>query len=199
MVEALDGCHVGLGYCVGLVDDRVGTIEIQCCWTCPRARELIMTGNPSMVTQDAIRNTKDYICATLPSIASGLGLPAESLCLIRDGHDLHVHVEHGFQEIRAAYHMGAIYAAMVSLMVGRRPREDTLIFGSIGCCSGVFSGHWKVDAIHIHRWVSVGYRRAIIGEAVKVSHLGHVRLSDMDGCRISMVVSLGSSISYPTR
>ena len=122
MAEELDGCHVGLGRCLGLVHDHIGDIEIQCCWTRPGNRELILTGNLSSVSREAIWNIKDLVQQSIPGISSRLGLCAEGLSLIKQGHDLHVHVENGFHPVGPSYQMGAIYLSMVSLLISQRPR-----------------------------------------------------------------------------
>ena len=164
MAEALDGPHVGLGYGVGLFEDGVGSFEVQCCWTQPGNRELIMTGNLSTVSGDAINNMKDRVCESIPSIANRLAVSSEDLVLMKRGHDLHVHIEHSFHPIKPSYQMGAIYVALVSLMIGRRPRKDTVVFGDVGNRTGVFSSPWKLGDT-VHHCVGLGYRRAVVGKS----------------------------------
>ena len=171
MVEALaNGPHVGVCHCLGLVTDGIGTIQVQCCWVKPKDNEgLIMTGNLSSVTKDAIPVMKDLVIASTRAIASRLGLPPDELSLDKRGHDLHVHVEHRFLPIETTYLMGAIYVSLVSLMIGRQPGDDTMVFGHVGNSSGSFSSKWKLDETNISNCKYIGYRRAILGKNTEVT------------------------------
>ena len=168
MYQLLDGPHVGLGHCLGLVDDEVGYFEVQCCRIRPGERGLLMTGNLSEVSQSAIRNIKDLVEASTPAIANCLGLCADGLGLMKAGHDLHVHVMNRYKPIEPSYQMGAIYVALVSLMIGRRPRIDTTVFGDVGNCFGTFSSVWVLKKENIMDCQRVNYRRAIVGEGTKI-------------------------------
>ena len=129
----------------------------------------MMTGNLSKISQDAIRNVKCLVEESIPTIAGVLGVSLESLSLTRRGHDLHVHVEHCFVPIEPTYQMGAIYVSLVSLLVGRRPRDDTTILGAIDIVTGAFTSQWKVDVYNVQNYKIGGFRRLVIGEGTKLT------------------------------
>ena len=87
---------------------------------------------------------------------------------MRRGCDLHVHVEHGYRPFTSTYIMGAIYMAMVALLFGRRPRDDTIIFGAVGC--GIaFSSKWELDKRYVTVCRKEGFRHVIIGAGTTVA------------------------------
>ena len=169
MAEALDGCHVGVGKCLGLEADGVGVVEVQCCWTSPGRRELIMTGNLSQVSRNAIYSMKDLVQASIVTIMDELGLPSQGLSLVKSGHDLHVHIEHGYQSVKPSYQMGAIVISLVSLLIGRRPREDVILFGDVGNSAGQYSSNWTIDLGFVADCARWGYREAFVGDGTKVT------------------------------
>ena len=141
-------------------------MEIQCCSLELGHADLIMTGNLSVETQACIRNVKDLVIATTPAIALSLGIEAsEALSLVRRGYDLHVHVDYGYSPITVTYIMGAMYMAMVSLLVGRTPRDDTIIFGAVGN-AGSLNGRWELQRMFFTVCRNKGYRRVIIGAGI---------------------------------
>ena len=181
MAEELDGCHVGLGRCLGLVHDHIGDIEIQCCWTRPGNRELILTGNLSSVSREAIWNIKDLVQQSIPGISSRLGLCAEGLSLIKQGHDLHVHVENGFHPVGPSYQMGAIYLSMVSLLISQRPRKDVVVLGDVGNATGAFSSAWDVGQSYMGYCQQLGYRHVILGDGTNVTPEAEIAAGQIQG------------------
>ena len=168
MVAALDGPHVGVGVCMGLVDDHHGMIEFQCCWTTPRihGEEVLATGALSIVTHEAVLVIKVLVLEHTQRIAQYFGLAPEKLRLIRLKHTLYVHVCN-WEPIEPAYQMGAIYVCMVSLLVGRRPRTDTAIFGDVTTV-GVFISKWKWSEKEVEVCKSKGIRRVVLGAGTEV-------------------------------
>ena len=148
MVGALDGHHVGLASCLGLYIDKTTIFEVQCCSTKPGRCGLIMTGGLSDVSQDSIRMLKGLVDASAPEIAPRVGLSEDGLHLMRREYDLHVHLENAFAPLRGSYQMGPIYMALVSLMIGRRIRKGTMLFGAVGNL-GEFYGAWQLEVLDI--------------------------------------------------
>lgn len=170
MVQALDGVHVGVGKCLGLARDNVGIFEVQCCLVGPGDCTVIMTGGLSKISSDAIRNLQGLVVESIPEIATTLSVPShDDLVLMKRGYNLHVHIEHGYDDIEPTYQMGAIYASLVSLMIKRRPREDTMIFGHVNILNGAFSASWRLDAFNIRNCKVMGYRRMVVGQGMKIA------------------------------
>ena len=169
MTRALDGPHIGLGHCLELVDDKVGNVEVQCCRFKPGNADLLMTGNLSAISKSVIENLLGLVEMSIPAIAARLGLPAaDGLSLMKHGQDLHVHVVNRHQPIESTYHMGAIYVALVSLLIGRRARADTTVFGDVANAYATFSSIWDLNVNHIMQCQSGGYRHAILAKGTEV-------------------------------
>lgn len=96
--------------------------------------DLILTGAMSTVTKESVTLLVALISTTTRRIGQALGLPtqqAAKLRLVRPTHDLHVHCVN-YEPIQPSYQQGAIYMALVGMMVRRRCRADTAIFGDVG-------------------------------------------------------------------
>ena len=155
-------------------------MQVQCVWVQPGRQQLLMTGNLSQPSEACIRNVKDFVEAAAAAIAERLGVAAPPHSLMRPGCDLHVHVEHGYQPVAPTYQMGAIYAAMVSLLFGRRAREDVMIFGEVGNLGG-FSSNCPLEEENIEICKGQGYRRAILGTGTRVSEAARRAASQPHG------------------
>lgn len=153
---------------------QVGEIEVQCTWVEPGSQQVLMTGNLSTQSRACIRNVVELVMADLSAIASRLGLPTPSHTLVRRGYDLHVHLEHGYQPVRPTYQMGAIFVALVSLLFGRRAREDVMIFGDVSNL-GAFSSNWTLQEADVKDFIDEGYRRVILGVNTQVPDAARAR------------------------
>ena len=148
--------------------DGTGLIEAQRSWVQPGVRDLAVTGNLSSVSHDATSSVRDRVTASFAGIASRLNVPEDSLTLIKAGRDLHVHIEHGFCPIVPSYQTGAIYLAMVSLTIAKRPRTDTTTFRDVGNSTGIFSSIWEFSETTIKYCSQLGYRRSVLGGGIKI-------------------------------
>ena len=147
--------------------DKVYRFEVQCCRVPPGKCEVITTGGLSVVSQDAIRVVKDLVHASTREIASRMGVDSDGLSLMKRGMDLHVHVDNfAFGKINKTYQMAPLYMSMVSLVFGRRMKDDVMVFGDVGS-SGSLSCIWKLEVNHIQLYRRHGYRQVIVGFGAK--------------------------------
>ena len=122
-----------------------------------------MTGHLSDLTQACVRNMIDLVIHDTHAIMDQLDCESSmELSLMKRGYDLHVHVEHGYQPITSTYSMGAIYMAMVSLLIGRHLSDKVIIFGDVGN-AGSLSSKWSFDERYVRVCGALGYRRVITG------------------------------------
>ena len=165
MMSALDGPHVGLGLCVGLAKDGHSVIEVQCTWTGPRKLtddDVIITGHINSVMQESVNLVKDLVVERNREIAEHLGRKPEQLRLIKQTRYLHVHIENEYKAVNKSYLMGAIYISMISLLIGRRPKAGTAVFGDISPY-GVFSSVWDWTDQEVGVCQSKGNRQVVVG------------------------------------
>ena len=164
MAEALDGTHVGVGRCLCLEEEGGGIMETQCCWTSPGRRRIIITGDTTIVTKESIHLMRELVGKQLSQIAEVLNVTVESLKLVRLHADLHFHCckEDG-QAVRPSYQMASIYVALISVLLGRRPRGNTVLFGDLNN-TGYLSSVWPWGIGEIKACKARGIHRAILGE-----------------------------------
>ena len=164
-MAAINGAHVGIGKCIGLVKDDKMVVEAQCCWTGPRGkddRDTIITGALRELDRQAIWTVKNVVMELTEKIATHFNKRPEELRLKRPTLMLHLHLETTYQPLAGPYYMGAVFIALVSLVVGRRPRTDTAIFGEVSVTGNFGSGsEWTEEEIGWCR--TLGIRRAVLG------------------------------------
>lgn len=127
MAKALDGPHVGVGVGVGMLTDNVYDYEVQCTRVEPGDHELRLAGYLSEASRRYVRRLIEAVSRDKERVAAALGMdwlgfgkgfwPGSS--------DLHVYIRNGGRPILPAYQQGPIYVSLVSLLLGRRAREDT--------------------------------------------------------------------------
>lgn len=173
MEACLDGPHVGVGICLGLLDDGVGLVEVQCCRLLPGKRELLLTGNFSGSAEMALQTVtalaeKDAACLlAMDKSAAARGPPV----LLPRGTDLHVHLHHDYGPVTTIYFMGAAYLSLISLLLGRRPPADVLIYGGVGNMGSLTWGGTapELPAVYMTDAFRLGYRRLFLGGMCKVT------------------------------
>ena len=79
-----------------------------------------------------------------------------------------MHVVNRYQPIEPTYHTGAVYVAWVSLLIGRRTRIDTTVFGDVAIADGSFSSTWRLNTKYVLNCEFVGYRHAILAKGTEV-------------------------------
>ena len=168
MVEALDSSKVGIGRCLCLNGDGGDIFEFQCCYTGPGEAKTIITGKASQVVDECILFVKTIINNDLEAIAARCDVSVDKLRVMRPHMDLHVHCEKDSQEIGSGYAMAAIYIAMVSLLLQRRPREDTVILAEMNSYGHMFSKWvWTLD--EMNHCAQNGVRRVVLGEGTHIT------------------------------
>lgn len=167
----LSGTHLGLATCVGKVSAGELVVEFQCCWTGPRSsssEDRIVTGLMTSVTRERVVAVQSVVLELMDKIASHFHKSVGDLGYYRPTMILHVHLESLYEIEEGSYYMGAIFISLVSLIVGRRARSDTAIYGDISP-TGTFSygGEWTRGEVECCR--RMGIRRVVMGAQVKVS------------------------------
>ena len=172
-IEALMGPQVGFALGVGLISDHVNVFEVQCCWVGPGSGEIIMTGNVSRETEEAIQFCKAFIDSRVAEIVRCMGPPSDPQQRFeRAGHDLHVHINHNWRPVTPSYQIGAIMISMIALLSGRSPRADTAIFGNM-LPSGQLVSDWiwsqeMTKACYCNSYISK-VRRAVVAKGTVFS------------------------------
>ena len=168
MEDILDGPHIGLGQCICLPSEEGGFMEVQCCWTTPGSYEVIITGNRTAVTEEGIFLVRDLVRREVNDIAAALSLEAKDIKAVRPHADLHFHCVKEGKAVQPLYQLAAIYVALVSLLIGRRPRSDTVVFGDVSNL-GYLSSIWSWDEERVEFCQRKGIRRVVVGEGTKMS------------------------------
>ena len=166
----MDGPHVGVGKCVNFErEDRV--LEVQCCRLRPGKRQLIVTGVAGQILRDCVFTAYHLISAHAVAVTEALALaplggggnkggPSELILPLRD---IHVHIVSSEGATHPMY-KGAIAVALLSLLAGRRPREDTVIVADLNCMGMLCPMGDTLTAAMLDRCSSQGVRRVVIAD-----------------------------------
>jgi hypothetical protein len=170
MVEALDGPHIGRGATLGL-DLPLLRFELQCCVRKPGTRNVITTGNmlPSMV--GAAESVKFFVSSHCAEIGHRLGRN-DLGPLIPPRCDLHIHANYAWHPTDDLKYSSAIFVALVSLLLGRPPAPDVVVFGNITPAGVLFPGQvenlrpWSVEDVQMCE--SQGIRRIVLSHRTTI-------------------------------
>ena len=161
----VDNPRVGLGTCVGLVKDKEGVVDVQSCWVSPcKAGDapLMVTGLLTDELRDAVTLVRNVVYELRGKLASYYDREMKSFDVVRRYRTLHVHIENNYRPISKSYYMGAIFISLVSLLLGRRPRTDAVVFGDVNPL-GVLSSCWAWTEEEVSLCETMGIRRVVVG------------------------------------
>ena len=169
MRSAMDGPHVGIGRCVGL-EGQARPFESQCCWVRPGSQKLIVTGGigDDELGDETLRHLAKVVFLTVSShievVKHNLrALTGNSVDLIKTGHDVHMHlVWEANGGVKHGRYQAAMAASLLSLMIQRRPRDDTAILGALTCTGRLSVANLEVDVVAL--CYAQGIRRMIVAE-----------------------------------
>jgi len=100
-------------------------------------------------------------------LASHFGVKDDRMAIVRPTLYNHVHIENSGLPVTLSYHSGAIFISLVSLMIKRRPRTDTAIYGSIGPTSSFSSTRaWGTKEVTCCK--EKGIRRVVVGKGTEI-------------------------------
>lgn len=141
--------------------------QVQCCYAYPGSRRVIKTGHLSASSGDGIETVRARVALDSPRIGQMLHMGPITPRLMRPMHDLHVHVSYVWRPIAGGYQEGAMYVSMVALMLGRRARGDTLVFGHVDGKGVLVGGAWEWTARMVTFAAFCGYKRLVVGGGVR--------------------------------
>jgi hypothetical protein len=135
-----------------------------------RDEDLIVSGAMREVTLHVINVIKVLVEEQKDWIAAELGgkrgkRSKKQLRLLRPHLALHVHLESWGKPPEASYQGAALYVAMAGLLVEKRPREDTVVFGDVAV-NGALASSWRWGPSVIEHCRKMGVRRAVVPEGM---------------------------------
>ena len=177
------GSHLGVGQGLGVEDgDMRGLFEVQACHVSPGNEDVIITGTPTLVSRDGIKRLLSFIMDDYREVIGlqfGLSSGEEDdddhaknhqrKLLLKPGYDLHVHFATAYTPIDSSCQMAAIFVCLVSLVVGRPSREDTVVVGDV-TNEGYLKGCWRLETDLINYLRHCGIRRLIIAPGIGLGH-----------------------------
>lgn len=128
---------------------------------------MIKTGHQSAASSAGIEMVRARVALDSPRIGQMLRMSPTAPRLMRPMHDLHVHVSYVWRPILGGYQEGTMYVAMVALMLGRRARGDTLVFGQVDGKGVLVGGAWEWTARMVRFAAVCGYKRLVVGAGVR--------------------------------
>ena len=165
LIAQLDGPHIGVGYSVGEPIDDTHPFEVQCAFVRPATGQLVITSRCGVtkVLEDSVIIVHRYVSEYHDAIRERLGIDAEDMGprgLHKRGYDLHVHLMNRSANIQHTSYMAAMVVSMVSLLIGRRPRDDTAALGEVSY-TGLMSPVGEWGAAGVNKCKSQGIRRIV--------------------------------------
>ena len=165
----MDGPHVGIGRCVGL-EGQARPFESQCCWVRPGSRKLIVTGGigDDRSGDETLRQLGETAFLTLSSHIEVVkdkfrALTDSNVDLLKTGHDVHMHlVWEAYGGVKHGSYQASMAASLLSLMIQRRPRDDTAILGALTCTGRLSAANLEVDVVALCS--AQGIRRVTVAE-----------------------------------
>ena len=171
LMRSFRGSQVGVGLGVGLVEDNVGLFEVQACWVPSRTPDILVTGGLGRTNREAFLLVASFVETHASTIGACMGVSSDkswSLSMRKPGCQLHIHMADSWKSLESTYQMGAIFICLVSLLVDRPCRTDTMVFGDINN-EGYFIGAWRWDKAMTDHAVGLGVRRVVVPEGTPMS------------------------------
>jgi hypothetical protein len=148
-------------------------IEFQVCSVGPGSRDYFRTGAMSATTRQSVTLLMDLVLEHARPLDRLFGVPAQggltsAHLFTRPYQDLHVHIVNWWKPFEPAYQQAALYVALVSLVMKRRPRPDTAILGDVNNI-GDLSSTWDYSERAILECHRRGFRRLVLGEGTDLT------------------------------
>ena len=141
--------------------------EVQCCWIRPGSGSLVVTGSTNQLLDSCVKTAHRFLKEYRALISDRLGLPLDS-ALTSPQSDFHVHLKCRWDEdgITRGHYTSTILVAMVSLLTGRRPRNDLGVLGSFSVTGVLHSSlHWS--PVEIDACVQQGIRCVVLSDKIR--------------------------------
>lgn len=171
VTSIVDGRQVGVGTCIGLVEGGEGVVDVQSCWVGPRKGcdgTMMVTGHLFQEMRNAVLLVRNVVYELRSTLASHFNSDVKTFDVVKMYKTLHVHIESNYRVISSSYYMGAIFISLVSLLVGRRPRCDVVVFGEVNPV-GLLRSCWEWTEQEVAVCVEKKVRHVVVGVGTKVS------------------------------
>ena len=170
-MRSFRGSQVGVGLGVGLVEDNVGLFEVQACWVPSRTPDILVTGGLGRTNREAFLLVASFVETHASTIGACMGVSSDkswSLSMRKPGCQLHIHMADSWKSLESTYQMGAIFICLVSLLVGRPSRTDTVVFGDMSK-EGYFLSVGEVNDAMVDHVCSLKMRRLALPTGTPVT------------------------------
>jgi hypothetical protein len=164
-------------------EDGLRFIEFQVCSVGPGRRELFLTGAMSATTRQSVGLLMNLVMEHARPLDRLFGVPAQkgpisAHLFARPYQDLHVHIVNWWLPFEPAYQQAALYVALVSLVMRRRPRPDTAILGDVNNIGGL-SSTWDYSEAAVLFCHHRGIRRLVLAEGTVLTPRAKVAAEDV--------------------
>ena len=192
-MEAFRGPHLGVGQGMGPLEGTFGLFEVQSCWVPSRSPDPLLTGCVSDNSRRCFAFARNFIDRHVSAIGTRTGLPtqqADVLKVAKPACQLHCHFATGWVAITPPHQMGAIFISLVSLVVGRPSRADTVVLLQFDADGRAWPGE-EVSAAIVDHLSSRGITQLVVSQGTQVSDEASQKLH-----RIRSDTEVGLQIYY---